>query len=165
MASIDFPSLSNPKSAELDRNGHAGLRTSAYFLGNAGLNLIDITVQPAIFMSLYYTLTLPEIDFLRYYTGKTLFRVMALNKYMTSNLSYHIGWICQLHFFCCILFRGLCIASSIDAHASSNLSDVILFSTFTALRGASISFIPQSDHSIFKPNPGNLRFLALQWHG
>ena len=47
-----------------------GLRTSAYFLGHAGLNLIDITVQPAIFMSLYYTLTLPEINFLNYYVGE-----------------------------------------------------------------------------------------------
>ena len=48
----------------------SGLRTSAYFLGHAGLNLIDITVQPAIFMSLYYTLTLPEINFLNYYVGR-----------------------------------------------------------------------------------------------
>jgi len=49
------------------RESSSGLRTSAYFLGSAGLNLIDITVQPAIFMSLYYTLTLPEIDFVHYY--------------------------------------------------------------------------------------------------
>ena len=49
---------------------HAGLRTSAFFFGHAGLNLIDITVQPAIFMSVYYTLTLPEIHFVNYYIGE-----------------------------------------------------------------------------------------------
>ena len=31
------------------------------------MHLIDIFVQPAIFMSLYYTLTLPEIKFVDYY--------------------------------------------------------------------------------------------------
>ena len=31
------------------------------------MHLIDIVVQPAIFMSVYYTLTLPEIKFLNYY--------------------------------------------------------------------------------------------------
>lgn len=34
------------------------------------MHMIDILVQPAIFMSLYYTLTLPEIRFLDYYIGK-----------------------------------------------------------------------------------------------
>ena len=36
------------------------------------MHMIDILVQPAIFMSLYYTLTLPEIKFLDYYAGKLL---------------------------------------------------------------------------------------------
>lgn len=36
------------------------------------MHMIDILVQPAIFMSLYYTLTLPEIKFLDYYAGKFL---------------------------------------------------------------------------------------------
>lgn len=31
--------------------------------------MIDILVQPAIFLSVYYTLTLPEIRFLDYYAG------------------------------------------------------------------------------------------------
>ncbi len=31
------------------------------------MHLIDIVVQPAIFMSVYYTLTLPEIKFINYY--------------------------------------------------------------------------------------------------
>ena len=48
----------------------AGLHTSAFFFGHAAMHLIDILVQPAIFMSLYYTLTLPEIKFVDYYTGK-----------------------------------------------------------------------------------------------
>ena len=50
----------------------AGLHTSAYFFGHAAMHMIDILVQPAIFMSLYYTLTLPEIRFLDYYVGKFL---------------------------------------------------------------------------------------------
>lgn len=50
----------------------AGLHTSAYFFGHASMHMIDILVQPAIFMSLYYTLTLPEIKFLDYYAGKFL---------------------------------------------------------------------------------------------
>ena len=50
----------------------AGLHTSAFFFGHAAMHLIDILVQPAIFMSLYYTLTLPEIKFLDYYTGPHL---------------------------------------------------------------------------------------------
>ena len=47
----------------------AGLHTSAFFFGHATLHMIDILVQPAIFLSVYYTLTLPEIRFLDYYTG------------------------------------------------------------------------------------------------
>ncbi len=34
------------------------------------MHLIDIVVQPAIFMSLYYTLTLPEIKFMDYYISE-----------------------------------------------------------------------------------------------
>ena len=34
--------------------------------------MIDILVQPAIFLSVYYTLTLPEIRFLDYYAGALL---------------------------------------------------------------------------------------------
>ena len=45
----------------------AGLRTAAFFFGHQVMHLIDIFVQPAIFMSLYYTLTLPEIKFVDYY--------------------------------------------------------------------------------------------------
>ena len=48
----------------------AGLHTSAFFFGHAAMHMIDVLVQPAIFMSLYYTLTLPEIKFLDYYAGK-----------------------------------------------------------------------------------------------
>ena len=48
----------------------AGLHTSAFFFGHAAMHLTDILVQPAIFMSLYYTLTLPEIKFVDYYTGR-----------------------------------------------------------------------------------------------
>ena len=44
-----------------------GLRTAAFFFGHQVMHLIDIFVQPAIFMSLYYTLTLPEIKFMDYY--------------------------------------------------------------------------------------------------
>ena len=47
----------------------AGLRPGAYFLGNVALNLVDITIQPAVYMSVYYTLTLPEISFVHYYGG------------------------------------------------------------------------------------------------
>lgn len=47
----------------------AGLHTSAFFFGHAAMHMIDILVQPAIFMSLYYTLTLPEIKFIDYYFG------------------------------------------------------------------------------------------------
>jgi hypothetical protein len=64
------------------QSGFSGLRTSAYFLGSASLNLIDITVQPAIFMSLYYTLTLPEIDFVNYYV------VAWLVAWYSSGLGY-----------------------------------------------------------------------------
>ena len=46
---------------------HAGLRTTAFFFGHQVMHLIDIVVQPAIFMSVYYTLTLPEIKFINYY--------------------------------------------------------------------------------------------------
>ncbi|KAL3159876.1 hypothetical protein ABBQ38_010274 [Trebouxia sp. C0009 RCD-2024] len=52
------------------RESESGLHTSAYFFGHAAMHMIDILVQPAIFMSLYYTLTLPEIRFLDYYIGK-----------------------------------------------------------------------------------------------
>ena len=47
----------------------AGLRTMAFFCGHQVMHLIDILLQPAIFMSVYYTLTLPEIAFLDYYTS------------------------------------------------------------------------------------------------
>ena len=46
---------------------YTGLRTAAFFFGHQVMHLIDIFVQPAIFMSLYYTLTLPEIKFMDYY--------------------------------------------------------------------------------------------------
>lgn len=69
---MGYPPIPSFPKMNLLNDLYAGLRTSAYFLGNAGLNLIDITVQPAIFMSLYYTLTLPEIDFVRYYIGENL---------------------------------------------------------------------------------------------
>ena len=39
----------------------------AFFAGHQVMHLIDILVQPAIFMSVYYTLTLPEIKFIHYY--------------------------------------------------------------------------------------------------
>ena len=55
----------------------AGLHTSAFFFGHAAMHLIDILVQPAIFMSLYYTLTLPEIKFVDYYIGKLFFFVLG----------------------------------------------------------------------------------------
>jgi hypothetical protein len=47
----------------------AGLRTMAFFCGHQVMHVIDILLQPAIFMSVYYTLTLPEIAFLDYYTS------------------------------------------------------------------------------------------------
>jgi hypothetical protein len=49
----------------------AGLSTAAYFCGHATLHLVDVFVQPAIFLSVYYTLTLPEIRFVDYYVGET----------------------------------------------------------------------------------------------
>lgn len=51
----------------LNLSGCAGLRTTAFFFGHQVMHLIDIVVQPAIFMSVYYTLTLPEIKFINYY--------------------------------------------------------------------------------------------------
>lgn len=45
----------------------AGLRTAAFFFGHQVMHMIDIFVQPAIFLSVYYTLTLPEIKFVHYY--------------------------------------------------------------------------------------------------
>ena len=48
----------------------AGLRSSAFFFGHATLHLIDILVQPAVFLSMYYTLVLPEIRFVDYYIGE-----------------------------------------------------------------------------------------------
>lgn len=56
----------------------AGLHTSAFFFGHAAMHMIDILVQPAIFMSLYYTLTLPEIKFIDYYFG-------MVSNYCTAN--------------------------------------------------------------------------------
>lgn len=47
--------------------GVTGLRTAAFFFGHQVMHVIDILVQPAIFMSVYYTLTLPEIKFVNYY--------------------------------------------------------------------------------------------------
>ena len=58
-------------SALREGNG-AGLRTAAFFFGHQVMHLIDIFVQPAIFMSLYYTLTLPEIKFVDYYISTPL---------------------------------------------------------------------------------------------
>ena len=52
-----------------------GLRTAAFFFGHQVMHLIDIFVQPAIFMSLYYTLTLPEIKFMDYYISMQPIRV------------------------------------------------------------------------------------------
>ncbi|BDA44911.1 probable broad substrate specificity ATP-binding cassette transporter at N-terminal half [Coccomyxa sp. Obi] len=49
------------------RESASGLRTGAFFFGHQVMHLIDIVVQPAIFMSVYYTLTLPEIKFINYY--------------------------------------------------------------------------------------------------
>ena len=65
---------------------HAGLHTSAFFFGHAAMHMIDILVQPAIFMSLYYTLTLPEIKFIDYYFGG------FINCYSVKYCS-----ICRLH--------------------------------------------------------------------
>ena len=48
-----------------------GLRTAAFFFGHQVMHLIDIVVQPAIFMSLYYTLPLPEIKFMDYYISES----------------------------------------------------------------------------------------------
>ena len=53
--------------SSLREGNGAGLRTTAFFFGHQVMHLIDIFVQPAIFMSLYYTLTLPEIKFADYY--------------------------------------------------------------------------------------------------
>ena len=53
--------------SSLREGNGAGLRTAAFFFGHQVMHLIDIFVQPAIFMSLYYTLTLPEIKFVDYY--------------------------------------------------------------------------------------------------
>lgn len=64
------------------RESESGLHTSAFFFGHAAMHLIDIVVQPAIFMSLYYTLTLPEIKFMDYYT------VAVLVTWYTSGLGY-----------------------------------------------------------------------------
>ena len=51
----------------------SGLRSSAFFFGHAALHLIDNLVQPAIFLSMYYTLVLPEIRFVDYYIGQQRF--------------------------------------------------------------------------------------------
>ncbi|KAL0020410.1 hypothetical protein WJX77_000240 [Trebouxia sp. C0004] len=64
------------------RESESGLHTSAFFFGHAAMHMIDILVQPAIFMSLYYTLTLPEIKFVDYYI------VAVLVTWYTSGLGY-----------------------------------------------------------------------------
>ena len=60
-------SINGPSGAEAPTVLPTGLRTAAFFFGHQVMHLIDIFVQPAIFMSLYYTLTLPEIKFIDYY--------------------------------------------------------------------------------------------------
>ncbi|KAL0037315.1 hypothetical protein WJX79_001603 [Trebouxia sp. C0005] len=67
------------------RESESGLHTSAFFFGHAAMHMIDILVQPAIFMSLYYTLTLPEIKFVDYYI------VAVLVTWYTSGLGYLVS--------------------------------------------------------------------------
>ncbi|KAK9803611.1 hypothetical protein WJX72_004863 [[Myrmecia] bisecta] len=64
------------------RESASGLRTPAYFFSAITLHMIDVLAQPAIFMSLYYTLTLPEIAFVDYYT------VSLLVVWYTTGLGY-----------------------------------------------------------------------------
>ena len=50
----------------------AGVSTSAFFFAHITLHLLDILVQPLVFMSLYYTLILPQIAFFDFYISKLL---------------------------------------------------------------------------------------------
>lgn len=43
------------------------------------MHLIDIVVQPAIYMSVYYTLTLPEIKFINYYISASQFHLLPMH--------------------------------------------------------------------------------------
>ncbi len=58
------------------------------------MHMIDILVQPAIFMSLYYTLTLPEIKFLDYYIGRLVILIDQL-------IDFHFALAC--HALPCVL--------------------------------------------------------------
>lgn len=45
----------------------AGIKTLPYFLANSTINLIDVGLQPLVFLSVYYSLTLPAISFAQLY--------------------------------------------------------------------------------------------------
>ena len=44
---------------------HAGIGALPYFLANTAVQIIDIVVQPLIFVAVYYSMTLPAISFMK----------------------------------------------------------------------------------------------------
>ncbi|DBB02881.1 TPA: hypothetical protein ACH3X1_013486 [Trebouxia sp. C0004] len=96
------------------RESESGLHTSAFFFGHAAMHMIDILVQPAIFMSLYYTLTLPEIKFVDYYIGRHAICCLVSSLYLGSS-GYLISITFTICLFCC--FGMLTDFSKVD-HAT-----------------------------------------------
>lgn len=93
----------------------SGLHTSAYFFGQTALHLIDILVQPAIFLSLYYTLTLPELSFTQHYTGVCCHLDMHT---CHSDLLQNGSYIMSVHGCRCLLPTPLAVT---DSYATSAL--------------------------------------------
>ncbi len=63
------------------------------------MHMIDILVQPAIFMSLFYTLTLPEIKFVDYYIGRHVMRCLVSLLYLAHLVMLGIMTVSAL--LCC----------------------------------------------------------------
>lgn len=49
------------------RERASGMKLLPYFLAKTALNLLDVGLQPLVFLSIYYFMTLPAINFFNYY--------------------------------------------------------------------------------------------------
>lgn len=45
------------------RERDSGVRVVSYFLANSTVNILDVLLQPLVFLSVYYSMTLPSISF------------------------------------------------------------------------------------------------------
>lgn len=45
------------------RERESGVRVFSYFMANSTTNMVDVFIQPLVFLSVYYSMTIPSISF------------------------------------------------------------------------------------------------------